>query len=196
MMTTPRETPKSKYLKDIRIPEYCMEYQVLLDKAEETKDNLGAYLAFSWVPDPARYRSTDVTKQYEALLQNVLLRKEMDRVFNDYCFVPEVTKQGNIHIHGYYAIKDRVKYFRWFLPACRSWGYVYIKDNIDKQWTLGYMSKECDWMADILAGYHTVILPHIRAIQLLELEIKDNGHILKHTPKRKVYQQRGILKYI
>lgn len=99
--------------------------------------------AFTLNPDPSRYNSDDPVVQYEQLLQDIFLKeKHMCATFSVYAFVPEMTENGNVHIHGYYIVKDRVKYYRWFLPKCKSWGYIKVKTtNVNKKW-LTYCQKE------------------------------------------------------
>lgn len=79
-------------------------------------------VAFTLSPDPRKYGTTDPIKQYALLLTRIFGNsKAMCATFRDYYFVPEINDNGNVHIHGYYVIKDLVKYYRWFVPACKRW---------------------------------------------------------------------------
>jgi len=101
------------------------------------------FYAFTLNPDPTRYKSHDPVDQYKALLNCIFAKKYMKHTFEEFVFYPELTLNGNVHIHGCYKLKDRVKYNRWFLPACKQWGFVLVKDKIDDDWLI-YVMKESE----------------------------------------------------
>lgn len=127
------------------------------DFADKYKNNLAAFRAFTWAPNPNRYRSLDPTQQYKALLACVLLKRPIKDTFNVFLFTPELTETGNIHIHGYYSIKDSIKYYNWFLPAVKSFGFVTVKSIVNETWTHDYVCKDMTKMEDILD--HDVPIP-------------------------------------
>lgn len=183
-----------------RVPEYCVEYEQILDYADSIKDNLEAFIAFTWTPDPRRYISSDPARQWLALLNNVLLTENMKRTFIKYLFVPEVTQQGNIHVHGVFAVNDKIKYHKWFIPACKRWGYIYPKTRVDDNWTRRYMAKECDWMVGIVDPWPTIITEQTED-RIIQQICAVNGmirYISKNTPaKIVVYNKKtSIMKYI
>lgn len=103
--------------------------------------------AFTWVPNPNKYNSVIPKCQYKALLGHVLLAS--DRIFKYFKFFPELTKEGNIHIHGYYTIKDLVKYYKYFLPKCKQFGFVKIKcRDINQKW-FDYCAKDSNMMKEL-----------------------------------------------
>lgn len=196
-MTTPRENSKEP----LRIPDQCIEYETLIEYGEAYKDNLDAFKAFTWTPDPKRYRSTDPYRQYEDLLLNILLKKEMEQTFTAYVFVPELNENGNIHIHGYYNVKDVVKYNRWFLPACKHWGYTCIKKKVDLKWMIDYLAKEIDNTSQVVYPLQSVITHDNRGDSMFLIDVekrvkKEKNLKVKHTPIKKVgITRKGILKY-
>lgn len=137
-----------------------------------TIDSSVDMIAFTWIPDPDRYNSFDPARQYQALLVHILLTA--DRVFDLFYFFPELTKQGNIHIHGFYSIKDYVKYYKLFLPKCKTLGFVKIKyKNITTAWG-DYCAKEKELMKSILGDSFPVPLSH--------KNIKEYKHLKRKRP--------------
>lgn len=106
--------------------------------------------AFTLAVNPQCYNSHDPVAQYEQLLACVFRHKPLRRCLKDYVFYPEMTKQGNIHLHGIYYIKNKYDYFRWFLPACKRWGYVLVKNrDVNIGWEK-YIEKDLADMKDLL----------------------------------------------
>lgn len=118
--------------------------------AAEVVDYLPAYRAFTLAPNPKRFPTTNPTGQYKSLLSSIFLNRDLKQVFTKFLFTPELTEEGNIHIHGYYSVKDAIKYHRWFLPACKSIGFIKIKNNVDPYWVNEYVTKDMDEMENIL----------------------------------------------
>lgn len=96
-------------------------------------------------PDPRRYNSVDPCEQYRSLIQTLLSNRAMRNTFYEFVFWPELTKNGNVHLHGHYRIKDKVKYYKWFLPLVKRIapsGY-YIETRVDIGW-LEYETKSVE----------------------------------------------------
>jgi len=117
-------------------------------------DNL---CAFTWVPDPKRFSSTSPSAQYKSILG--ILYKHLP-VFGTFIFTPELTKNGNIHIHGMYTIKNKVKYFREVLPCFKGIGNVQVKDVFDEEGWIHYLAKSVPQVIDILDHHCPVPLTH------------------------------------
>lgn len=137
-------TPKSKDW-------YFAEALIYADRCD---DYLPAFHAFTWNPDPKKYRSTNPHEQYRSLLYCVLFKCK--KVFSKFVFVSELTVNGNIHVHGYYAVIDPTKYYKWFVPACKDWGNTVIKDNINDYWTYQYIPKSVKQMTELFAEYDDI----------------------------------------
>lgn len=149
--------------------------------ADEVSDYLPAFKAFTLVPNPTKYKSTDPVHQYKSLLLCLFLKRDIVHTFSKFLFVPELTNQGNVHIHGYYSVKDNIKYNRWFLPACKEWGFINIKNNVDDQWTFEYLTKDIESMAELMDE-----LP----VPLHSENIEEHQYL-----RHKVMQEERILKY-
>jgi len=102
--------------------------------------------AFTWNPNPLRYKSYDPNDQYLSCLMWAF--KNCTKVFNNYIFVPELTSDGNVHIHGIFTLFDKLKYYKKFLPRVKALGFVKIKERVDAKW-LKYIFKEWTNNSDI-----------------------------------------------
>lgn len=103
---------------------------------DEVQQYIEECIAITINPDPKRYTSYDPEDQYRSLIQTLLSHPQMRHTFKDYAFYPELTLEGNVHLHGHYRIKDQIKYYKWFLPLVKRIapsGYR-IKKNIDTGW--------------------------------------------------------------
>lgn len=146
-------------------------------------------LAFTLVPDPKRYKSTQPYDQYKSLLTCIFGRKKlMLKTFSEFLFYPELTLNGNVHLHGFYKVKNKLSYFKWFLPACKQWGNTLVKFRVDDGW-LAYVMKETedDYMESLFEG-----LPYPLDEDSIET-YKHDDFKAKHTISTKKY---NIMKYI
>lgn len=110
----------------------------------------GSIQAFTLSPNPKYYRSYDPVAQYVQLLNCLFKRKQLKNTLSHYVFVPELNQNGNVHIHGMYYIKNKYSYHRWFLPACKHWGFTLVKNkNINNKW-VEYLYKDLSDNRDIL----------------------------------------------
>lgn len=99
------------------------------------------FFALTWVPDPKRYKTKDPYKQYQTCLTYLRMAS---KVFEEYSFIPELTLDGNVHIHGYYLVKDMIKFFRKFLPMLKSCGFIKIKPITTMHDWQAYMMKDME----------------------------------------------------
>jgi len=111
----------------------------------------GKIQAFTLSPNPKYYNSYDPVGQYEQILMAIFRYVPLRRALSKFVFVPELNANGNIHIHGMYYIKNKYAYNRWFLPACKHWGWTLVKDkNIDQEW-VEYIYEDLLETQDILS---------------------------------------------
>lgn len=107
-------------------------------------------IAFTLNPDPKKYRSTDPVDQWTSLLLCLFLKPSIRKTFSYFYFTPELTQDGNVHVHGWMEVQDSISFYRWFIPACKAWGFIKIKHNPDDDW-LAYIMKDSDLMFDLFA---------------------------------------------
>lgn len=120
-------------------------YDLFIEHEWDKLSNLdkASLRAFTWTPHPDKYPSVIPRKQYKCLLKYVLLGGA-PRCFRTFMFVPEINENGNVHIHGWYVIKDNIAYWKSFLPKCKRMGYVKVKKgNIDDKWC-SYLQKDAN----------------------------------------------------
>lgn len=165
--------------------------------ADKYKNNLEAFYAFTLTPNPKLYPSNDPTEQYNVILNSILFRSDLTKIFQSFLFTPELSENGNIHIHGYYSILDLVKYHKWFLPACKSIGFVLVKKKVDEDWTNNYVIKDMNKMEDILGPDCPIPLTYDNYLFYKELygDRKAKGHFTRMNltfTRRKKY---NITKY-
>lgn len=152
------------------------------EKEEYTIEGEEGIHAFTLNPNPKKYKSTDPCEQYATLLQCLFKYKYLNACFEEYYFVPELTENGNVHIHGYYKIKDKVKYYRWFLPACKAWGFIKVKSkNIDDEW-IEYVNKTIEEMKEIMENYPVPMTR--KTLEVYKKEIKVSRTMQKQLPKK------------
>lgn len=81
------------------------------------------------------------------------MRSTMDTIFkqlkrcakDQWMMTPELTEQGRLHWHGWLEVKDKIKFYRNFLPQNKRHGFVMIKKiptMHDKLRWIAYCTKE------------------------------------------------------
>lgn len=153
---------------------FCEEAQDELDDIDMTN-----VLAFTWTPNPIKYPSSQPRQQYKCLLKHILLAAS--KYFRLFVFVPELNTNGNVHIHGWYIIKDRIAYFKHFLPRCKQLGYVLVKKGINTEW-FDYVNKDVDDTVDVIGADLPVPLTHLNCGHYKGLWKKKTG--IKYVPRK------------
>lgn len=105
--------------------------------------------AITWAPNPDLYRSLQPIDQWRTCLTYLRIAK---RFSDNFYFVPELTANGNIHVHGIFEIRDAVAYFRKFLPMLKKQGFIKIKKVDDYHVWMAYISKEQLFMQNLFGG--------------------------------------------
>lgn len=144
--------------------------------------------AFTLNPNPKKYNTDDPLEQYAIVIQNVLSHQSLKDSCKSYYIYPELTENGNVHIHGYLFVKDRIKFYRSFLPLCKRMGHTKIKTkNIDSKW-VEYCQKDQDLMTEMMepqlpVPYTVESFEHFRSIRKAKL-----GKKLAKTHSQKAKQ--------
>lgn len=163
---------------------FCEEAQNYIDEI----DMLNIH-AFTWTPDPMKYPSSDPRSQYKCLLNYILL--VAFKYFKYFCFVPELNTNGNVHIHGWYIIKDNIAYYKSFIPKCKRLGFVLIKKKVNEKW-FDYVNKEIDLTINVIGEDMPIPLTHCNCGSYKRLWRKKTG--IKNTPHK--YNVRSIMSYM
>lgn len=127
-------------------------YKYFLEEAEADiprgPDAKALYL-FTWSPNPRIFHCRDPRKQYKQLLMNFITK--FVKCFSIFALTPELTVNGNIHIHGWFMLSDPIKWFRNWLPklGARNTGNMKVS-----KWNGGdafyYYKKSVEEMNDII----------------------------------------------
>jgi len=152
-------------------------------------------IAFTCNPLPLRFNTHDPVLQYEKCMMYFL--RYAPSVFEHYCFIPELTVQGNVHIHGFYTVKNPGKYYTVFLPKAKRLGFCKIKtERVDNGW-LDYIHKSLPLMVEVM-GSSLVPVPYTDEDDtdyLKQRTLKQTYDRLLRKPKYKPIQ-RHITDYI
>lgn len=108
-------------------------------------------LAITWCPNPALF----FRSAHKPIVQLIELRTILLKIYKacDICVLyPEMTQQGNVHIHGKLHIKDKYKWYHSTLPSLKRTGYVCIKTKINKKWD-DYITKDLDITLKLFKKY-------------------------------------------
>lgn len=162
------------------------DFTVFAEIAEADIFDTDEVCLFTWNPDPNRYPTTKPHEQYKILIDLLLINSS--KVFSRFAFTPELTLNGNIHIHGWFVIKDKYKYFKWFLPKCKSFGFVKIDKMKSKNALEEYYKKDINHMNELMNEYDLPIpLTHdnIDAYKILPKSTKRLRLICKHKCRPK-----------
>lgn len=104
-------------------------------------------LAFTWSPDPKRFKGVRPEYQLYDTLPIIRLLRQCSKSFIIY---PELNIQGNIHYHGIIDISDKIKWHKKVLPSFKFHGFVVLKTIFDlNQWN-DYIKKDREVMKDII----------------------------------------------
>lgn len=112
-----------------------------IEEAEnDIEPNETMYL-FTWTPNPKKYRSTNPRCQWKQLCKGYLVSATC-RCFEKYCLLPELNTNGNVHVHGWFILKDYSKWFSFWLPKIKRVGYVKICEATDNFLPLFYYKED------------------------------------------------------
>lgn len=78
------------------------------------------------------------------------LYRRFRKVSDEFYIYPELHLDGNIHYHGWFIQKDRIKWHKSILPSLKLEGFVKIKYVFDGVKWRDYCEKEIEDMKSIL----------------------------------------------
>lgn len=158
-------------------------------------------MLLTWSPNPVRYLSKEPRKQYKQLLRNYLVKVCM--CFGKYCFAPELNKNGNVHIHGWFVLgkyphNDGLKkWYTFWLPKLKRIGFVKIDKATCNEAPLHYYKKDMTDMYEIFANTglpypisHTTECAHIKKLRITRAK-----HIMRE-PFDKNQDERPITEWM
>jgi len=155
---------------------------------ENTVDDLdqSSMQAITWSPAAGKYPSSQPKRQYDSLVRYVAHLFPI--CFRRWFIVPEINENGNVHLHGWVIIKDKVKMYRVLLPKMKTYGFTCVKSHYRKQpinfdWQI-YICCELDETKQIINGAKSPLMLHENNASKYMLLPGAN-----HVPKLKTWEQ-------
>jgi hypothetical protein len=106
------------------------------------KDN---WRLITWNPNFEEAPDTKWKRMYE-YLNNAF------KCCSYYNFMPELSESGRLHMHGWVVIKDKVKWFKDFIPRLKRYGMIKV-DKPNSVKAFEYYKKEAETTVQILDKY-------------------------------------------
>lgn len=96
-----------------------------IELAESSIDETQPLYLITWTPNPKRLHfKYDMIKNHKWFRRTVF--QQCGKCVNLLCMIPEFNLNGNIHYHGFFQLKDKVKWFKKALPCMKRIGFVKI----------------------------------------------------------------------
>lgn len=75
---------------------------------------------FTWNPDLKKMH-VDPIRAHQKFIDNVF--HQLDKCWTYYCILPEISKKGRLHYHGWmYHCRDKIKWYKFVLPKIKMIG--------------------------------------------------------------------------
>lgn len=89
-------------------------------------DELNTVYLITWNPKPKFYNYTpygdnDYRLQWFTMVD---VLSNAYRSLHYFAFMPEISDEGKLHMHGFFTIRDKVKYHKSFLPSLKRGGFI------------------------------------------------------------------------
>lgn len=146
-------------------------------------DELEKVILITWTPNDRfyaynKYGANDYNLQWRTML-NVLC--EAPRCCSLFAFMPEISPEGRLHMHGWFIVKDKVKYHKSFLPSLKRGGFIKKKPANSKGWkTFVYHIKDTHDTVEYLTDFDNICLNSDNCSEVKKLIRRD---IVLNQPK-------------
>lgn len=146
----------------------------------------------TWNPKPRFYNysifgENDYNVQWRTMLKVLL---EANRCCSRFAFVPEISDEGKLHMHGWFVVSDRIKYHKSFLPSLNRGGFIKKSKAKKHTWDVfKYHVKEVDITQEYLNQHENIVVTHenckaIRAEMHLYLALIEHNYNNKKAVKK------------
>lgn len=120
---------------------------------DDALSDLRPIYLFTWNPKDSFTNDDEPIRKWDTMLIRVL--KHFKRCMQYYAVMPEISDQGRLHCHGWFIIKDKIKWIKSVLPLIKRNGHFKMnKMKVPK--ALYYYKKDAEDTQGIL---HTSTLP-------------------------------------
>lgn len=120
---------------------------------DEALNDLRTIYLFTWNPKDSFAQCDDPTSKWDTMICRIL--KHFKRCMSYYAIVPEFSDQGRLHCHGWFIIKDKIKWVKSVLPLVKRSGFMKM-NKMRSSKAFEYMKKELEETQSIL---HDSLLP-------------------------------------
>jgi len=152
----------------------------LLDNLEEDIDlDFGTYILITWNPSD---RMVGDDSDYDSKWRNMIGRylKCFKRCSSEFCFVPEISDMGRLHMHGWFRLKDKIKWVKSVIPLLKRNGRLKVAIMRSKN-ALYYYRKEFNITSGMLDDF--LVICHLNIDDIMTT--MQHSFFLKSTEARK-----------
>lgn len=134
---------------------------------------------FTWNPKPRfyqydKYGDNDYNNQWLTMCKKIV---KLERCSKNYAIVAEISDSGKLHCHGFFVMKDKVKWIKSVLPSFKRGGFVkHAKANSHKWEVFKYHVKEIEITDSLIRDIPIVVTPFtqkevIKCIRKVEVDV-------------------------
>lgn len=153
--------------------------KVVYKDAWQDIEDYDKVMLITWNPKPkfydySIYGPNDFNMQWRTMMELLI---QAYRACCRFAFVPEVSDEGKLHMHGWYVVSDRVKYNKSFLPSLYRSGFIKksrakshefktFKYHIKELYETHQYLNEFDGTTMVITHENVMLLKHNHALYL------------------------------
>jgi len=123
---------------------------------------------FTWNPRPNfyEYRKIGNNAYDRQWIEMISVLKDLRRCSEQFCIVPEISDDGKLHCHGWFALTDKIKWLKSVKKRITNNGFMKINKLHTPIENIDYYYKEIDETKEIL-GHAFSVLTHFTCEEVL-----------------------------
>lgn len=116
----------------------------ICDLAEDEIDTDDVVYFFTWNPHDRFYGCITEDKQYKMMWYQMIQRglRYFRKCSKKYAFNPEFSEIGRLHCHGWFVMKDKIKWIRGVMPKLRKGGFIKVSKQNKKSKGMEYYRED------------------------------------------------------
>jgi len=128
---------------------------IAIDAEEEIDFTYDTVYLFTWNPKDKFFPDgNNYVMKWDTMLCRVI--KHLTRCMSKFCIIPEVSDNGRLHCHGWFVIKDKVKWNKSVRQIIARHGFMKM-NRLRATAGFDYYKKDMDTLSGYLPGRQTVI---------------------------------------
>lgn len=124
-----------------------LEHIEICESCEEDIGEDDTVMLFTWNPSDKSISPLDRNMKWDTMISKYL--KGLHRCCKKFCVVPEVSEMGRLHCHGWFIIKDKVKWVKSVLPKLQRHG-MFKMNKMNSKKGLAYYKKDYEVTNELL----------------------------------------------